>query len=286
MSAPYELSGKVVFVTGGAKGIGFETARQAAALGASVVIADLDPVASREAAESIGPSGLGIEADVTDPLALERAFEAAVGEFGRVDVVVANAGVAPRVAPVIGMPEEEWERVLQTNLFGVYNTVRAGMEQVIANSGQFVLVSSSYAFMNGVLSSPYATAKAGVEALGRALRAELLPRGASATVAYFGWIATDMVETTFSDPVVDRFRREAVPGPLTRRVPVSRAGRVIIEGIERRSPRVIAPFEWKVLFYLRGLLGPFMDRRFENDPKVAEIVLEGEARAGSPPRPG
>ena len=61
------------------------------------------------------------------------------------------------------MPEEEWERVLQTNLFGVYNTVRAGMEQVIANSGQFVLVSSSYAFMNGVLSSPYATAKAGVE---------------------------------------------------------------------------------------------------------------------------
>ncbi len=279
MSAAYDLDGKVVFVTGGAKGIGFETARQAAALGAAVAICDLDLEACRESAEAIGQEALALEADVTEPEALERAFTTAVTRFGRVDVVVANAGVAPKVAPVLGMPEEEWERVIQTNLFGVYNTVVAGMEQVIANSGQFVLVSSSYAFMNGVLSSPYATAKAGVEALGRALRAELLPRGASATVAYFGWIATDMVETTFSDPVVDRFRREAVPRPLTRRVPVSRAGRVIVEGIGRRSPRVIAPFEWKALFFLRGLLGPFMDRRFENDPRVAEIVLEAEARA-------
>jgi len=278
MSAAYDLDGKVVFVTGGAKGIGFETARQAAALGAAVTICDLDLEACRESAEAIGPEALALEADVTEPEALERAFTTAVTRFGRVAVVVANAGVAPKVAPVLGMPEEEWERVIQTNLFGVYNTVVAGMEQVIANSGQFVLVSSSYAFMNGVLSSPYATAKAGVEALGRALRAELLPRGASATVAYFGWIATDMVETTFSDPVVDRFRREAVPRPLTRRVPVSRAGRVIVEGIGRRSPRVIAPFEWKALFFLRGLLGPFMDRRFENDPRVAEIVLEAEAR--------
>lgn len=281
MSAAYDLDGKVVFVTGGAKGIGFETARQAAALGAAVAICDLDLEACRESAEAIGPEALALEADVTEPEALERAFTTAVTRFGRVDVVVANAGVAPKVAPVLGMPEEEWERVIQTNLFGVYNTVVAGMEQVIANSGQFVLVSSSYAFMNGVLSSPYATAKAGVEALGRALRSELLPRGASATVAYFGWIATDMVETTFSDPVVDRFRREAVPRPLTRRVPVSRAGRVIVEGIGRRSPRVIAPFEWKALFFLRGLLGPFMDRRFENDPRVAEIVLEAEARTAA-----
>jgi NAD(P)-dependent dehydrogenase (short-subunit alcohol dehydrogenase family) len=281
MSAAYDLEGRVVFVTGGAKGIGFETARQAAALGAAVAICDLDLEACRESAEAIGPEALALEADVTEPEALERAFTTAVTRFGRVDVVVANAGVAPKVAPVLGMPEEEWERVIQTNLFGVYNTVVAGMEQVIANSGQFVLVSSSYAFMNGVLSSPYATAKAGVEALGRALRAELLPRGASATVAYFGWIATDMVETTFSDPVVDRFRREAVPRPLTRRVPVSRAGRVIVEGIGRRSPRVIAPFEWKALFFLRGLLGPFMDRRFENDPRVAEIVLEAEARTAA-----
>lgn len=279
MTVPYELAGRTVFVTGGAKGIGFETARQAAAQGANVVICDLELTASEEAAGLIGGGVLALEADVTDSEALDRAFSSAVTEFGRVDVVVANAGIAPRVAPVIGMPPEEWERVFETNLFGVYNTVRAGMEQVVANSGQFVLVSSSYAFMNGVLSSPYATAKAGVEALGRALRAELLPRGASATVAYFGWISTDMVETTFADPVVDRFRREAVPRPLTRRVPVSRAARVIIDGIGNRSPRVIAPAEWKVLFFLRGLLGPFMDRRFENDPRVAAIVLEAEARA-------
>lgn len=288
MSAAYDLAGKVLLVTGGAKGIGLETARQAAALGARVAILDLDLEASREAAASLaGPGGreaIGLEADVTDRDALDRAFAQVVDQWGRIDVVVANAGIAPKVSPVIGMPPEEWERVFDTNLFGVYDTVRAGLDQVIANSGQFVLISSSYAFMNGVLSSPYATAKAGVEALGRSLRAELLPRGASATVAYFGWISTDMVETTFSDPVVDRFRREAVPRFLTRRVPVGRAARVIIDGIGERSPRVIAPAEWKAMFFLRGLLGPFTDRRFENDPKVQEIVLEAEARAGSLPR--
>ena len=282
MIAAGSLEGKVVFITGGAAGIGLETALQAQALGARVAICDLDREAVDRAVGTVGADAAGFVADVAEFDQVRDAFDAAVERFGRVDVVIANAGIGPPIETVLEIDPEAWDRVLSVNLFGVFNTVRAGMEQVVANGGQFILVSSSYAFMNGVLNSSYATAKAGVEALGRSLRAELTPRGASATVAYFGWIKTDLVRNAFDDPVVDRFRKEAVPTFLTRQIPVSKAGRALIDAILQRPPRVIVPFEWKVLFHLRGLIGPLIDRRFEADPQVAEIVREAESRTLDP----
>lgn len=282
MIAAGSLEGKVVFITGGAAGIGLETALQAQALGARVAICDLDREAVDRAVGTIGADAAGLVADVAEFDQVRDAFDAAVERFGRIDVVIANAGIGPPIETVLEIDPEAWDRVLSVNLFGVFNTVRAGMEQVVANGGQFILVSSSYAFMNGVLNSSYATAKAGVEALGRSLRAELNPRGASATVAYFGWIKTDLVRNAFDDPVVDRFRKEAVPTFLTRQIPVSKAGRALIDAILERPPRVIVPFEWKVLFHLRGLIGPLIDRRFEADPQVAEIVREAESRTLDP----
>ena len=279
MTGGYLLADRVFFITGAAQGIGLEVARMAHARGAAVVLTDVEGSEVERAAELVGPRTLGLVADVRDLGQIEAAFEAAVERFGRVDVVVANAGIAPEITTVRSADPEDWERVVDVNLFGVWRTVQAGLPQVLANRGQFVLVSSSYAFMNGVLNSPYATAKAGVEALGRALRAELMPRGASATVAYFGWIRTELVRKAFDDPIVDRMRHEAVPSLLTRRIPVRRAGRAIINGVENRSPRVIAPFEWRLLFLLRGALGPFTDLGFERDPQVAEIVRAAEERS-------
>ena len=279
MTGGYLLADRVFFITGAAQGIGLEVARMAHARGAAVVLTDVEGSGVERAAELVGPRTLGLVADVRDLGQIEAAFDAAVERFGRVDVVVANAGIAPEITTVRSADPEDWERVVDVNLFGVWRTVQAGLPQVLANRGQFVLVSSSYAFMNGVLNSPYATAKAGVEALGRALRAELMPRGASATVAYFGWIRTELVRKAFDDPIVDRMRHEAVPSLLTRRIPVRRAGRAIINGVEDRSPRVIAPFEWRLLFLLRGALGPFTDLGFERDPQVAEIVRAAEQRS-------
>ena len=278
MTGDRPLEGRVFVITGGAAGIGLETALQAQALGAKVGICDLDPESVERAVSAVGSDAAGFVADVTEFDQVRDAIEGTVERFGRLDVVIANAGIGPPIETVLAIDPEAWERVLAVNLFGVFNTVRAGMEQVIANRGQFILVSSSYAFMNGVLNSSYATAKAGVEALGRSLRAELEPRGASATVAYFGWIKTDLVRNAFEDPVVDRFRKEAVPSFLTRQIPVSRAGRAMIEASLERPPRVIVPFEWKVLFHLRGLVGPLIDRRFEADPQVAEIIRGAESR--------
>jgi NAD(P)-dependent dehydrogenase (short-subunit alcohol dehydrogenase family) len=272
----YHLSGKVVFVTGGARGIGFETARLAYGRGASVALADLDLEQAEAAAASLGPRAIGLAADVRDRESIEAAVAATKQRFGKVDVVVANAGIATRITTLRALPAEDWDRVLDVNLSGVWRTVRAGMEEVVSNRGQFVLISSSYAFNNGALNSAYATAKAGVEALGRALRSELRPLGASATVAYFGWVKTDLVREAFSDPFADRLRKEVIPEFLTRQVPVSRAGEAIVEALEKRSARAIAPVEWKVLFYARGFASPLMDRQFDDHPTVMESLLGAE----------
>ena len=272
----YNLAGKTVFITGGARGIGLETGRIAYGRGASVVLVDLDREQVESAAEGLGERALGLAADVTDRESIEAAMADARQRFGKVDVVVANAGITTRIATMRSLPAEDWERVLEVNLFGVWRTIRAGMDDVVENRGQFVIVSSSYAFSNGVLNSAYAAAKAGVEALGRALRAELRPLGASATVAYFGFIQTEMVRKGFEDPFADRFRSEVVPKFLTRQVPVSEAGGVIVEALEKRAPRAIAPLEWKALFFARGFTSPVMDRRFDEDETMSEIVLGAE----------
>ncbi|MDQ2700961.1 MAG: SDR family NAD(P)-dependent oxidoreductase [Actinomycetota bacterium] len=271
----YDLNGKVVLVTGGARGIGLAVAQAAYGRGASVALVDLDESIAAESAGTIGDRTIGIGANVADREQIEAAFTRTIERFGKVDVVIANAGIAPETTSTLAIPADEWERVLEVNLLGVWRTVRAGMEQVITNQGQFVLVSSSYAFMNGVVNSSYATAKAGVEAFGRSLRIELTAHGASATVAYFGWITTDMVTTAFSDPIVSRMRKLA-PAFLTRQIRASKAGEAVIDGIERRDPRIVVPFEYKVFLYLRGLAGPFMDWRFQRDPRVAAIVRDAE----------
>ncbi|MCB0863353.1 MAG: SDR family NAD(P)-dependent oxidoreductase [Solirubrobacterales bacterium] len=279
---PYALGGKTVLVTGGAQGIGLEIARQAHGRGASVAILDLDQDAADAAAQKIGPRAAGFACDVTSQEALDRAFSGTRERFGRIDVVVANAGIGPtQIGPIRTEGSEQWNRIYGVDLLGVWRTVRTGLEDVIANGGQFVLVSSSYAFMNGVMNSAYATAKAGVEAFGRGLRAELTPLGASATVAYFGWIDTELVAGAFEDPLIQRIREDVTPGWMTRTVPVSKAGKVVIEALESRQPRAIAPTEWKGLFYVRGLIGPAFDKRLDEDEAIAEIVPQAEDRAGS-----
>ena len=96
---------------------------------------------------------------------------------------MANAGIAPPPATMLGMDSAVFDRVIDVNLGGVIKTIRACLPQIVQRRGQLVLVASIYAFTNGALQSPYAAAKAGVEQLGRALRVELAPHGASASGA-------------------------------------------------------------------------------------------------------
>jgi NAD(P)-dependent dehydrogenase (short-subunit alcohol dehydrogenase family) len=287
MASPsYDLGGRVALVTGAARGIGFETARLMHARGASVAVLDLDEDEATASAKKIGERTLGIAADVRDAAALEAAVEATAERFGGIDVAVANAGIAPkRVSTVRTTDPDEWERIIDVNLLGVWRTVRATLPQVVERRGQLIVVASVYAFFNGACNSAYATTKAGVESLGRSLRAELVPHGASASVAYFGFIDTRMVQDAMEDPVGKRFE-EHLPSFATRRLTPEAAGAAIVTGLEKRAPRIIAPRWWRVGSVMRGILNPLLDRRLETDAEMQALLLEAESPAepsGAPP---
>jgi NAD(P)-dependent dehydrogenase (short-subunit alcohol dehydrogenase family) len=276
----YSLSGKVALVTGGARGIGFATAEELVARGAQVVVLDLNDDAVQQAASQLGGGAIGIAADVTDADAMDDAVAAAVERFGGLDVIVANAGIASRGATTLASEPDQFERVIEVNLLGVWRSVRAALPEITRRQGHVVVVASIYAFLNGVGAAPYAMAKAGVEQFGRALRVELKPHGASASVAYFGYIDTEMVHRAIdADPLVDRMMA-ASPKVLRKRLPPSKAGAAIVRGIERRQPRIIRPHRWTLLSVLRGILNPLMDAQMERDEETQAITRELDARAG------
>ena len=282
----FDLNGKVALVTGAARGIGFETARQMHMRGASIAVLDLDAGQATEAAERIGPRAIGIGADVTDEGAMMASVAEVVEKLGGVDVAVANAGIAQaNFATARGISGEEWARVFEVDMLGVWRTVRAALPQIVERHGQMVVVSSVYAFANGFGNTPYAVAKAGVESLGRALRVELAPHGASATVAYFGWVDTKLVQDAFAQPTADRVK-DLSPDFLLKRITPAEAGAGLVRGIEERAPRVFVPKWWRYVSALRGIVNPLLDRRMEKDAKTGALIRDLDAEtvdAGTAP---
>ncbi|CAM3905222.1 short-chain dehydrogenase/reductase [Smaragdicoccus niigatensis] len=277
----FPVTDKVALITGGARGIGLATARDLYERGAHIVLVDLDAVATAQAASELGGRAIGFGADVTDVDAMHDVVAQAVQRFGRLDIVVANAGIAPKPQTVESMDPETFARVIDVNLLGVYKTVHAALPHIIANKGHVVVVASVYAFVNGVILAPYAMAKAGVEQFGRALRGELAQHGASASVAYFGFIDTVMVREGFASPVAQRFEA-TFPGFLRKRLVPAAAGKAIAAGIERRAPRIIAPKRWTVYSVLRGVLNPLLDVRTERDATIQGVLRDANVKDVSP----
>ena len=276
----FDINAKVALVTGGARGIGFETAKALAARGASVVILDLDARTAGSAAETLSSThALGVGADVRDRGAMQHAVARAVEQFGRLDIAVANAGVGPSYVTVRATAIERFDRVIDVNLTGVVNTVRATLPEIVRNSGHLVLVASVYAFQNGAGVASYAMSKAAVEQLGRALRLELVPHGASASVAYFGLIDTDMVHQAIDGDRAVTQLFAVLPKPFTKRLQPDQAGEAIVRGIERRSPRIIRPRLYAGISALRGIVSPLADHQMERDKRVQAAIREFDQRA-------
>jgi NAD(P)-dependent dehydrogenase (short-subunit alcohol dehydrogenase family) len=277
----YDLNNKIALVTGAARGIGFETARALVSRGASVVVVDLEAEAAEAAAAQLHDTrAIGLAADVTDRGALQQAIATTVERFGGLDVVVANAGIASRGATFRAMATEGFDRVIDVNLMGVVRTVDAALPEIIRRQGHAVVIASVYAFGNGLGATPYAMSKAGVEQFGRALRVELVQHGASASVAYFGFIDTEMVHRALDqDPLADSML-SSIPKPLRKRLQPTVAGEAIVSGIERRAPRIVRPRRWVVMSTLRGILNPLIDRQMERDAKIQAAARELDTRAG------
>jgi NAD(P)-dependent dehydrogenase (short-subunit alcohol dehydrogenase family) len=242
----------VVSITGGARGIGADAGRRLAERGSGVALVDRDPLVE-ETAAAMG--ALGLVADVTDPAALDEAVAATVGRFGGIDVAVAGAGIVGTAAPMDSIDPADFERVLEVNLLGVWRTIRATLPQVIERRGYLLPIASIAAAIPSPLLNAYGVSKAGVEAMGRALRIELADTGTRVGVAYFGVVDTDLVrEATAQRPIARA--RTLLPGVVNRPLPVGVAGEAIARGIERRASKVYAPWWVPALLATRGLQGP------------------------------
>jgi NAD(P)-dependent dehydrogenase (short-subunit alcohol dehydrogenase family) len=284
--ASYDLRGKIVVITGGTGGLGSATARELIDRGARIAMIDIDPETPRIAERMSSDSAIGLIADVCDRASLDVAVAEVVDRIGRIDVAIANAGILSRAATLRAMPADSIESLLAVNVSGVINTVQATLEQVIAHRGQIVLISSVFAFLNGMGTIPYAMSKAAVEQLGRGLRVELADHGVSTTIAYYSLLNTPMIEHGVdADPVVVDLLA-SLPRPLLKRIDPADAARALADGLGRRAPRIMAPARWQPLSALRGLLSPAMDRHLANDRRTLAVLAKLDTRSPAQPTKG
>src|SRR4029453_13413650 len=211
------LSDKVCIITGAAsaRGIGRGTARLFAQRGARVVILDLDEGQAREAAADLGQGHLGLACNVTDKQACVNAAERTIGEMGRIDVLINNAGISQPLK-FMDIAPENYDAVLDVNLRGTLYMSQAAIPQMRKQrSGSIVCMSSVSAQRGGgIFGGPhYSAAKAGVLGLAKAMARELGPDGIRVNSITPGLIQTDIT----GDKLTPEMRTEILKGiPLNR----------------------------------------------------------------------
>jgi 3-oxoacyl-[acyl-carrier protein] reductase len=215
----FDLKGRVALVTGASSGLGLRFAEVLAENGASVALVARRADKLRAAVDKIAKAGgkaLAVEADVLDRAAMTRAFDEAEKAFGTVTILVNNAGVAHSTRAV-ELSEEEWHRVIRTNLDAVFMWAQEGARRMLAASkkGSIVNIASVLGFGVSKGTIAYATAKAGVVQMTKALGLELAFKGVRVNAIAPGWFVTDINREYLS---TEEGRK------LTREIPVGRFG--------------------------------------------------------------
>jgi NAD(P)-dependent dehydrogenase (short-subunit alcohol dehydrogenase family) len=245
---------KVVLITGGARGVGAEVARRLHEKGADLVLTDVDEAALADIGEELGGDRvLTAVADVRELAAMEQVASRAVDRFGGIDVVMANAGIAT-YGSILKVDPEAFRTLIDVNVVGVFNTVRAALPSVMDRRGYVLIVSSAAAFAASPGLAPYNAAKAAVEQFANALRLEVAHRGVDVGSAHMLWIDTPMVRDAKSDLPSFRKMLDALPGPLGRTTSVEACGKAFVNGIETRKRYVYCPDYVWVMRWLKPLL--------------------------------
>jgi 3-oxoacyl-[acyl-carrier protein] reductase len=194
MNRLFDLTGKNALVTGGSRGIGRAISLALAAHGANVAINYAsNAAAAEETAREIGEGrAVTIAGDVSDPATAQKLIEGTVAAFGRVDILVNNAGVTADDL-ILRMSEEEWDRVIDTNLKGMFSITKAAIRPMVRQRwGRIISVSSVSGIVGNAGQANYSAAKAGMIGLTKAIAKEIASRNITANVIAPGFIDTEM----------------------------------------------------------------------------------------------
>jgi NAD(P)-dependent dehydrogenase (short-subunit alcohol dehydrogenase family) len=193
------LAGKVAVVTGGARGIGLAVARRYAAEGATVVVADVDEAAAADAAAGLPGTAHGLRVDVTDEESVAALGAATVERAGRLDVVVANAGILVQ-SPALDTPLDAWRRALEVNLTGTFVTCRTLGRHLVeqGEGGRVILSSSLFGLRGGRDNAAYSATKFGMIGLAQCLAAEWSGHGVLVNAVCPGQVDTPMMRELFT----------------------------------------------------------------------------------------
>ncbi|WP_406286888.1 SDR family oxidoreductase [Streptomyces sp. NBC_00209] len=252
MSGTGSLEGQVVVVTGAARGVGELLARKLSARGAILALVGLEPDELKKVSARLHGESDHWHADVTDHDAMARVAQDVKARFGKVDIVVANAGVATG-GPLVDSDPVAWRRVIEVNLIGGAVTARAFLPVLMESRGYFLQIASLAAMTPAPMMSAYCASKSGVEAFAHSLRAEVGYKGVKVGVGYLSWTDTDMVRGADEDDVM-RDLRKRLPWPTNRTYPLGPAVDRIVAGIERRSAHVYAQWWLRGMQSVRGYL--------------------------------
>jgi 3-hydroxybutyrate dehydrogenase len=224
-----QLQDKVAIITGAASGIGKEIARRFAEEGAKVVVADLMLPAAQATVEEFilaGHAALAVEMDVSDEAAVEAGVATAIMVFGKVDILVSNAGIQI-IHPLEEFPFAQWKKMLSIHLDGAFLTTKACLKHMYAaGAGSIIYIGSVHSKEASVLKAPYVTAKHGLIGLSKVVAKEGAKRGVRANVVCPGFVRTPLVEKqipeqakelgiTEADVIRNIMLRETVDGEFT-----------------------------------------------------------------------
>ena len=271
---------KVAIVTGAARGIGAGVAAALAKRGYAVALVGLEGDLLRQNAKAIGSNTIAFEADMTDRVAVGSAVEGVRERFGRIDAVVSNAGIS-NFDLLATMSPAHFRRVMAVNVEGNFNAIQASLPHLIETRGYFLGVASIAAAGAPPGMAAYGASKGATENLLNTFRSEVVHKGVDVGVAYFGWLATDLVKQGGEHPGFT-YVREHLPGPLSAIAPVDIAVRAIADGVVRRKRRVMAPGWVRLALALRWFVAANPSSYKALMPEIERLCAEELKKRGGP----
>ncbi len=257
---------KVVWITGASSGIGKAMAFEWAGLGYKTVLSarrkDLLDKVANDIKES-GGEALAIPCDVTDENSIETAVEQMIGTWGRLDVVVANAGFGV-FGSIENLTAKDWNRQLQGNVTGLALTVKYALPHLKKNKGRIGLTGSVGAFLPGPNLGAYGASKAAVHSIGQTLQVELMGTGVSCTTLHPGFVVSEIARVD-NEGVWHPDRPD--PRPANLMWPADKAAKVMVKAILKRKRNYVFTGHGKVFLWIQRWFPGLMRRIIAKSPK-------------------